>query len=262
MRVSCLPAQIDALADGAEEGKPMRLLVDLDDLLSSNPEAHRRLLDAPTECLPPFQEALEEVVRQAHPHPFEFGSLQHTPDSAPRIQMLFSNETVTFCACIRLDACLSLNSRRSRAVATPVLSLALVSQRNTPRKYEQVQNINCRLLSVPLSWAQSNSLSPGQRGPVHGARAMGGTWLMTNHILRVQSQSPKGTDCWQGGAHRDRGRVWRGTCLTQAAPGNLPRCGLAERAGRGDHVRMSSPLSKYLLMEDVTKESIGWVVWM
>lgn len=56
-------AQIDALADGAEEGKPLRLLVDLDDLLTHNPEVHRRLLDAPSECLAPFQEALEEVVR-------------------------------------------------------------------------------------------------------------------------------------------------------------------------------------------------------
>lgn len=106
----------------------MRLLVDLDDLLSSNPEAHRRLLDAPTECLPPFQEALEEVVRQAHSHLFEFGSRQHTPASTPRIQMLILFHTVTFCAWVRLGACLLSDSRRRCCKAKPFTGTPIAAQ--------------------------------------------------------------------------------------------------------------------------------------
>lgn len=56
-------AQIKELAEGAEEGKPFRLSLDMDDLLRGNPELHRQMLATPSECLPPCEEALDEAVR-------------------------------------------------------------------------------------------------------------------------------------------------------------------------------------------------------
>jgi DNA replication licensing factor MCM3 len=56
-------AQIKELAEGAEDGKPIRLSLNLDDLLRANQDLHRSLLDRPAECLPPFLEALDELVR-------------------------------------------------------------------------------------------------------------------------------------------------------------------------------------------------------
>ena len=60
---------INDMAQAAEQkGAALRLLVDMNDLLDHDPALHKKLLHRPAVCLPPFQEALEELLRWAAPH--------------------------------------------------------------------------------------------------------------------------------------------------------------------------------------------------
>lgn len=57
-------AAINDLAQAAEQkGAPLRLLVDMNDVLDHDAALHKKLLNRPAVCLPPFQEALEELLR-------------------------------------------------------------------------------------------------------------------------------------------------------------------------------------------------------
>jgi DNA replicative helicase MCM subunit Mcm2 (Cdc46/Mcm family) len=59
---------INDLAQAAEQkGAALRLLVDMNDVLDHDPALHKKLLHRPAVCLPPFQEALEELLRWATP---------------------------------------------------------------------------------------------------------------------------------------------------------------------------------------------------
>lgn len=64
-------AAINDLAQAAENGEPLRLHVDMNDLLDHDAALHNRLLNRPAVCLPPFQEALEEQLRWASRPAFE-----------------------------------------------------------------------------------------------------------------------------------------------------------------------------------------------
>ena len=60
-------AKIDDLLKRYSEGGPLRLLVDMNDLHGYDPQLHQRVLQSPSECLPPFQEALDELIRSTPP---------------------------------------------------------------------------------------------------------------------------------------------------------------------------------------------------
>ena len=58
---------IDELAKASEDGAPLRLHMDMNELYDyQQGELHRRVLSSPTECIPPFREALEEQLRCVH----------------------------------------------------------------------------------------------------------------------------------------------------------------------------------------------------
>lgn len=57
--------KIDDMLKMHADGGPLRLEVDMNDLQGHDPELHHRVLQTPSECLPPFQEALEELIRCA-----------------------------------------------------------------------------------------------------------------------------------------------------------------------------------------------------
>ena len=57
---------ISDLAQAAENGGALRLLVDMNDLHQHDAALHSKLLSQPAVCLPPFQEALEELLRCKH----------------------------------------------------------------------------------------------------------------------------------------------------------------------------------------------------
>ena len=56
-------ARIDEMLKKYTEGGPLRLLVDMNDLHTHDRQLHQRVLQSPAECLPPFQEALDELIR-------------------------------------------------------------------------------------------------------------------------------------------------------------------------------------------------------
>lgn len=55
--------RIDDIVKHYTTTKRVRLEVDLQDLSDFNEELHRRVLTSPGECLPAFQEALEDTLR-------------------------------------------------------------------------------------------------------------------------------------------------------------------------------------------------------
>jgi len=56
-------AKIDEMLKKYQDGGPLRLLVDMNDLHSHDRQLHQSVLQSPAECLPPFQEALDELIR-------------------------------------------------------------------------------------------------------------------------------------------------------------------------------------------------------
>lgn len=59
------------------EANRLRLLVDLQDLQNFNAGLHHTLLTSPGECLAPFEEALGEIVRNAHPKVLQENQVVH-----------------------------------------------------------------------------------------------------------------------------------------------------------------------------------------
>ena len=59
------------------EGNRLRLLVDLQDLHNFSAGLHHTLLTSPGECLAPFEEALGEIVRNAHPKVLQENQVVH-----------------------------------------------------------------------------------------------------------------------------------------------------------------------------------------
>lgn len=59
--------KVDDVIKQYPQTKRVRLEVDLQDLSDYNEELHRRVLTSPGTCLPPFEEALEEFIRNRSP---------------------------------------------------------------------------------------------------------------------------------------------------------------------------------------------------
>ena len=55
--------KIEELLTKHEQGGNLRLEVDMNDLQAHDPDLHQRVLQTPSECMPPFQEALDEIIR-------------------------------------------------------------------------------------------------------------------------------------------------------------------------------------------------------
>jgi DNA replication licensing factor MCM3 len=69
--------KIDDIIKQYPTTKRVRLDVDLQDLSDYNAELHRRVLSSPATCLPPFEEALEEFIRNRSPKLLEEGQRVH-----------------------------------------------------------------------------------------------------------------------------------------------------------------------------------------
>ncbi|PSC70868.1 DNA replication licensing factor MCM3 [Micractinium conductrix] len=59
--------RVDDIIKAYPQTNRVRLEVDLQDLSDYNEELHRRVLSSPSTCLPPFEEALEEFIRNRSP---------------------------------------------------------------------------------------------------------------------------------------------------------------------------------------------------
>ncbi|EFN53439.1 hypothetical protein CHLNCDRAFT_25737 [Chlorella variabilis] len=69
--------KVDDLLKQYPQTKRVRLPVDLQDLSDYNAELHRRVLDAPATCMPPFEEALEDFIRNRSPKLLEEAQRVH-----------------------------------------------------------------------------------------------------------------------------------------------------------------------------------------
>ncbi|KAL4433110.1 hypothetical protein ABPG77_006537 [Micractinium sp. CCAP 211/92] len=69
--------KVDDIVKQYPQTKRVRLEVDLQDLSDYNEELHRRVLSSPATCLPPFEEALEEFIRNRQPKLLEESQRVH-----------------------------------------------------------------------------------------------------------------------------------------------------------------------------------------
>lgn len=70
-------AKVDDIIKHYTQTKRVRLEVDLQDLSDYNEELHRRVMGSPSTCMPPFEEALEEFIRNRSPKLLEESQRVH-----------------------------------------------------------------------------------------------------------------------------------------------------------------------------------------